>query len=78
MLVDGKISNATDEELDSSGNRVLEINLPTADSVKKVEIVGTSIAPEFGSIAMVLISMAMIGFCLPIHLASVWECETRH
>jgi hypothetical protein len=64
VLVDGKISNATDEEIDSSGNRVLEINLQTTDSVKKIEIVGTSIAPEFGSLAMVLISMAMIGMLL--------------
>jgi virginiamycin B lyase len=64
VLVDGQVSNATNEEIDSTGNRVLEISLPTTNSVKKVEIVGTSIAPEFGSIAMVAISMALIGVAL--------------
>lgn len=63
VLVDGQVSNATNEEIESSGNRVLEINL-SANSAKKIEIVGTSIAPEFGSIAIVFISMAMIGIFL--------------
>lgn len=61
VLVDGQVSKASKEEMNSTGSRVLEISLPTTNFVKNVEIIGTSIAPEFGSIVMILISIAMTG-----------------
>ena len=59
VLVDGQVSNATNEEIDSTGNRVLEISLPTTNSVKKVEIIGTSIVPEFGSMVMIILLVSI-------------------
>lgn len=62
VIVNGQVgSNTTEAVVPSSGDRMVCIPLPTTNSPSKVEIIGTTIAPEFGSLALVIVSTTMAG-----------------
>lgn len=60
MLVNGQpITNATEGTVPSTGDRMVCIPLSNFGPMSKVEIVGTTIAPEFGSLALAVASITM-------------------
>lgn len=62
VLVNGQpLANATEGHVPSTGDRMLCIPLQNFGPMSKVEIVGTTIAPEFGALALAAASIAMAG-----------------
>ena len=50
----------TDFKKIEAGNEFRSINIPVKDGDTKVEIVGTHVVPEFGTIAMIVLAVAIV------------------
>ncbi|MEW5840228.1 MAG: hypothetical protein AB1753_04420 [Thermoproteota archaeon] len=62
VLVNGQpLSNATEGTVPSTGDRIVCIPLPNFGPMARVEIIGTTVAPEFGPLALAVASMTMTG-----------------
>ncbi|UVS68972.1 hypothetical protein NWT39_13825 [Nitrososphaera viennensis] len=60
VLVNGQVSeDVVEDVVPSTGDRVLSIKIP--QDYSNVEIIGTTIAPEFGALAALLVPLAMAG-----------------
>lgn len=62
VIINGQPSkDAKEDVVPTSGDRLVCFSLPDSNSQSKVEIIGTTIAPEFGSVALVIVSMTLVG-----------------
>ena len=62
VLVNGQpISNVTESVVPSTGDRMVCIPLQNFGPMARVEIIGTTIAPEFGSLAMLIAAVTVAG-----------------
>jgi hypothetical protein len=62
VLVNGQpISNATESIVPSTGDRMVCIPLQNFGPMSRIEIVGTTIAPEFGSLVMLVAAITTAG-----------------
>ncbi|MGI0062246.1 MAG: PEFG-CTERM sorting domain-containing protein, partial [Nitrosotalea sp.] len=57
VLEDG--ANIDFQESKTNADRTLLISFP--DGTEKIEIIGTQVVPEFGSLAVIIITVAIIG-----------------
>ena len=55
-----KIPIQTDVRKVETGNEFRSINIPVKDGDTKIEIVGTHVVPEFGTIAMIVLAVAIV------------------
>ena len=55
-----KIPIQTDVRKVETGNEFRSINIPVKDGDTKIEIVGTHVVPEFGTITMIVLAVAII------------------
>lgn len=63
VIVNGQpINDAQEDIVPSSGDRMVCFSLPRSDSsTSRVEIIGTTIAPEFGSLALAITAITITG-----------------
>ena len=50
----------TDVRKGETGNEFRSIDIPVKDGDTKIEIVGTHVVPEFGTIAMIVLAVAIV------------------
>lgn len=71
VLVNGQpIHNTTQVVVPSSGDRVICIPLASFGPVARVEIIGTTIAPEFGSLAAVVAAIILSVIVVAFRISS--------
>ena len=59
VFVDGE--DVTEDSTDDMGADVRELAIPFFENSETVEIVGTSLVPEFGAIAAIVLAVAIVG-----------------